>query len=135
MRLIRLLVFLIGFPCAALAQQYEAPVVVIATGSTAAITATMVADTSAVKRTNYLCGFDVEAVGGTAVVTPLAITGLLGGTMAIQQAVTSSTTGIGYTRTYTPCLPASAAATAISVATTAAAGATGVTVQVWGFQR
>jgi|ERR1035437_1488848 hypothetical protein len=135
MRLIRLLAFLAFLPCAALAQQYESPVVVIATGSTAAITATMPADTSPTGRTNYLCGFDVEAVGGTAVVTPLTIEGLLGGTMTITQVVTSSTTGVGYTRTYTPCLPASDPADLVSVATTAAAGATAVTVQVWGFQR
>src|ERR1035437_6676926 len=137
MRLIRLLaaLFAITWPGGVFAQQYESPVIVIAAGSTAPITATMAADTSPAVRTNYLCGFDVEAVGGTAVVTPLAITGLLGGRMAIRQVVTSSATGVGYTRTFTPCLPAAAPAAVISVATTAAGGASAVTVQVWGFQR
>src|ERR1035437_751282 len=68
MRLIRLLaaLFAITWPGGVFAQQYESPVIVIAAGSTAAITATMAADTSPAVRTNYLCGFDVEAFGGTA---------------------------------------------------------------------
>jgi hypothetical protein len=135
MRLIRLLAFLALLPCAAIAQQFEPPVVVIAAGSTAAITATMPADTSPVLQTNWLCGYDVEVYGGTAVVTPLTITGLLGGTMTIRKVLTSAATGAGYTQTYTPCLIASAPATAISVATTADGTATSVTVQVWGFQK
>jgi hypothetical protein len=83
---------------------------ILASGTTGAVTATM---PIVAGQTNYLCGIDIEAVGGTAVVSPITITGLLGGTFTIYQAITSAATGVGFQKTWTPCLPASAAGVAI----------------------
>jgi AAA domain len=127
-RLILLAAFLILLPIAALAQQWNRPVTIVTTGSTGAVTATMPAVAGVAPPTNYLCGIDVEATG-TSVVSPITITGLLGGTFTILQAITASATGVGYTRTFTPCLPASGPNVAIAIATTA--DATASTVNVW----
>lgn len=99
------------------------------TGTTGAVTATIAAVASA---TNYICGFDVSAIGGTAAIGPVTITGLQGGTWTYQGFV-SSAAGVIYSREFNQCVPASATNTAISVATTADGTATAVDVQLHGY--
>ena len=100
--------------------------VAVATGTTGAVTATMTTTTG----TLYLCGFDVSAIGGTATVGPITVTGLAGGTFTYQLASTAA--GNVLFHPFTPCLPASAPTTSIAVATTADGTATAVDVNVWG---
>jgi hypothetical protein len=101
----------------------------IATGTTGAVTATL---PGAPGDTTYLCGLDVSAAGGTATVSPITVTGLLGGTFTYQGV---NAGGVPYTHAYWPCIPASAINTSISVTTTADGTATAVNVQVWGFRQ
>jgi hypothetical protein len=101
----------------------------IATGTTGAVTATIPAVAGV---TNYICGFDVSAAGGTATVSPITVTGLLGGTFTYQGILSG---GLPFQHPFYPCQPASAANTAISVVTTADATATAVDVNVWGFKQ
>jgi hypothetical protein len=100
-----------------------------ASGTTGVVTANIAA-TSGV--TNYLCSFSVSAIGGSAAVGPITVTGLLGGTLTYQLA--STATGITLLRNFTPCLPASAVNTAIVITTTANGTATAVNVDLQGFQ-
>lgn len=101
-----------------------------ATGSTSAVTGTLAA---AVGKTTYICGFDVSAIGGTAAIGPITVAGLVGSSMTYQ--LTSSASGVQLQKTFTPCIPASATNTAITVATTADGTATAVDVNSWGFQQ
>lgn len=101
----------------------------IATGSTGAVTATLA---GVAAKTTYICGFDISAAGGTATISPITITGLLNGTFTFQGI---SAGGLPFTRTYTPCVPASAVNTGIAVVTTADGSASAVDVQAWGFQQ
>lgn len=105
------------------------PIAAVATGTTSAVTATMPAVAG---RTNYICQFDVSALGGTATVGPITLTGLIGGsTLTYQMASTAS--GNLFTRQFNPCMPASATNTAIAVATTADGTASAVDVNITGF--
>lgn len=106
------------------------PAVAKATGTTSAVTGTIAAVASA---TNYLCGFDVSYIGGTAAISPVTVTGLLGGTWTYQLDVASATVGKTYSKEFTMCVPASATNTAISVVTTADGTATAVDVQLHGY--
>lgn len=91
------------------------------TGSSGgAATATMAA---VVGKTNYLCSIDIESVGAAGSVSPITVTGLLGGTITYQGFVAVAA-GSSFLRTYSPCLSASAANVAIVVTTTALASAT-----------
>lgn len=98
------------------------------TGTTGAVTATLVATAS----TTYLCHFDVSAIGGTAAVGPIVISGLLGGPFTYQ--LSSSAIGVILQENFSPCIPASAANTNIVITTTADATATAVDVNASGFQ-
>jgi len=99
----------------------------VGTGSTGAVTATL---TSAAGKLAYLCSFDVSALGGTATVGPITVTGL-GTTLTYQIAATAS--GNVFTRNFQPCLPASAANTNIVITTTADGTASAVDVNAAGF--
>lgn len=101
-----------------------------ATGTTGAVTATIAGVISA---TNYLCGFDVSYIGGTAAVGPVTVTGLLGGTWTYQLDVASATVGKTFSKEFSMCVPASATNTAIAVVTTADGTATAVDVQLHGY--
>ncbi len=104
----------------------------IATGTTGAVTATLAI---VANKTNYICGFDVSAIGGTAAVSPITITGLLGGTFTYQ-GVISAATGVNFTRNFGTsgqCIPASGIGVAIAVVTTADGTASAVDVQAWGY--
>jgi hypothetical protein len=100
----------------------------IASGTTGAVVATLATIPG---KTTWLCGFDVSAIGGTAAVGPVTVTGLIGGTFTYQLA--SSASGVTLGRTFTPCIPASALNTTIVITTTADGTASAVNVQAWGY--
>jgi hypothetical protein len=106
-----------------------APVTGNAAGTTGAVVGTLAAVGG---KTNYLCDFDVSAIGGTAQVGPITVAGLTGGSKVYQ--LSSSATGAYLSKSFNPCLPASASNTAITITTTAAAGATAVDVNSSGYQ-
>lgn len=107
-------------------------VTVPANGTTLAVVATMPAVAT---KTNYLCGFYIDTTATGAILVGPGVTGLLGGTLTIFMTVPASPAVTNYTKTFSPCLPASAVNTAI-VLTSGAAGAGGSTsVTVWGFVR
>lgn len=99
-------------------------------GTTGAVVGTLAA---VVGKTTYICGFDVSAVGGTATVAPITVAGLVGSSMIYR--FSSTAAGATLSKIYTPCIPASAANTAITVTTTANGTATGVNVSSWGYQQ
>jgi hypothetical protein len=101
-----------------------------ATGSTSAVVGTLAAATG---KTTYICGFDVSAIGGTAAVGPVTVAGTIGSSLVYQ--MSSLAAGTTLSRTFTPCIPANAAATAITVTTTADGSASAVDVNSWGYQR
>jgi hypothetical protein len=87
-------------------------------------------------KTTYICGFDVQAIGGTATVGPVTVAGLVGSSMVYQTDVNSATVGKTVAqKLFTPCVPASAQNTAITVTTTANGTASAVDVNSWGFQQ
>lgn len=103
-----------------------------AAGSTAAVVGTLAA--TAGKFTN-ICGFNVQAIGGTATVGPITIAGLVGASQVYQTDVNSATVGKNVaSATFWPCIPASAVNTAITITTTANGTATAVDVNSWGYQ-
>jgi hypothetical protein len=117
---------------AALLSQYPTgatPVTGNATGTTGAVVGTLA---GVAGKTTYICGFDVSAIGGTAAVGPITVAGLTGSSMVYQ--LSSSAAGVTFSRTFTPCVPASAANTAITITTTADGTATAVDVNSWGYQ-
>lgn len=106
------------------------PITGNSTGTTGAVVGTLAARVGA--RT-WICGFNVSAIGGTAAVGPITIAGLTGSSMVYQ--IASSAGGVQLTQTFTPCIPASALNTAITITTTADGTATAVDVNSWGFQQ
>lgn len=110
------------------------PITASATGTTAAVVATLAA--SATGKTTYICGFIITA-DATALTTGAAtVTGTITGTLNFIQAVAAVTNGTSVLSppAFTPCIPGSAVNTAI-VVTSAAAGTGGNTaVSTWGFQ-
>jgi hypothetical protein len=105
------------------------PVANSGTGSTGVVSAGLPAVTGL---TNYICGFDVSAIGGTAAVGPISVTNLSGG-ISMTYELASAVAGVTLPRLYTPCIPAMATSTAISVVTTADGTASAVAVNIWGF--
>lgn len=104
-----------------------------AAGSTAAVVGTMAATAA---KTNYLCGFNVQAIGGTATVGPITVAGLIGSSQVYQTDVNSATVGKQVaSATFSPCIPASAVNTAITITTTADGTATAVDVNSWGYRQ
>ncbi len=100
-----------------------------ATGSTGAVVGTLAA---AAGKTTYICGFSVSAFGGTAAVGPITIAGTITSSLVYQLASTAS--GNLLTQGFSPCIPASAVNTGITITTTADGSATAVDVNSWGFQ-
>ena len=108
---------------------YPSGVTVIAgnaAGTTGAVVGTLAA---AALKTTYICDFDVSAAG-TGSVGPVVVAGLLGGSKTYQ--LTAPAT---LSKSFTPCMPANAVNTAITVTTTADASATAVNVNSSGFQQ
>jgi hypothetical protein len=111
------------------------PIEVSATGTTAAVAATLPA---AAGKLTYLCGFSVSPGSAAAAITlQVAVTGLANTlTWAIGAPVTAAgTTGAPLTQSFSPCLPSSAVNTGI-VVTSGALGTSGINndVNAWGFQ-
>ena len=119
---------------AATSSQYPATATAItgnATGSTGAVVGTLA---GVAAKTTYICGFNVSAIGGTATVGPITVAGLVGSSQVYQVPVNSAAGAIVATQNFNPCIPASAANTAITVTTTADGTATAVDVNSWGYQ-
>lgn len=102
-----------------------------AAGTTGAVVGTLAA---AALKTTFICGFNVQAIGGTAAVGPITVAGLVGSSQ-VYQGSSSAAGGPVASGTFTPCLPASAVNTAITVTTTANGTATAVNVNSWGYQQ
>lgn len=100
-----------------------------ATGTTGAVVGTLA---GVAAKTTYIAGFSVSAIGGTAAVGPITVAGLVTSSMVWYLA--ASAAGNQLTVTFSPPIPASAAATAITVTTTADGTASNVAVNSWGFQ-
>lgn len=105
-----------------------------AAGSTGAVVGTLAASTTG--KTTFICGFNVQAIGGTATVGPITVAGLVGSSQVYQTDVNSATVGKTVaSANFSPCISASAANTAITITTTANGTATAVNVNSWGFQQ
>jgi hypothetical protein len=113
-----------GFPNGA------TPITGNATGTTGAVVGSLAA---AAGKTTYICGFNVQAVGGTATVAPITVAGLIGSSQ-VYQGSSSAAGGTVASAAFSPCVPASAVNTAITITTTADGTATGVDVNSWGYQ-
>jgi hypothetical protein len=100
------------------------------TGSTGAVVGTLPASSAG---KTFICGFSVDALGGTAAVGPITVAGIVGSSMTFQ--LSSSATGAFREKSFTPCLAASAPNTAITITTTANGTATAVDVNSWGYQQ
>jgi hypothetical protein len=108
------------------------PITAAAQGTTASTTATLAAVAG---KTTYICGWSIDADATAAVVGNMTVTGTVGGTLTRRQGVANVTNGTDATwSAYSPCIPASAANTAISVNSAAAGTGGNTTVTAWGFQ-
>jgi hypothetical protein len=107
------------------------PIAVKATGTTAAVMATLALQNSLL--TLYICHADVSASATAAsTIGPVTITGTAGGTLTFQLPPIAANSAIIQSWNFTPCWPASAAATNISVTTTANSSASAVDVDALG---
>jgi hypothetical protein len=111
---------------AALAPAGVTPISNSATGSTAAVVATL---PGVAGKTTSICSFNVAATG-TGAIGPITVAGLAGGSQTFQLTAPGT-----LPITFTPCAQASAQNTAITVTTTADATAAIVTVNASGFQQ
>lgn len=113
-----------------------APLTETATGTTAGATATFPAISGT---TNWLCGFSVSPGSATTAITiTITTTGLANNfTLSVGAPVTAvGTTGSIITVPITPCVPASATNTAITVVAGAlGTGGVGQSVNAWGFRQ
>lgn len=103
-----------------------------ASGSTGAVVGTLAAVAT---KTTFICGFNVQSIGGVASSGPIVIAGLIGSSQTYQTGVNGTTVGQIATQTFTPCIQASAINTAITITTTADGTATAVNVNSWGYQQ
>lgn len=101
-------------------------------GTTGAVVGTLAA---AAGKLTYICGFNVSSVGGTAASSPITVAGLIGSSQVYQTPVNATGGQILVSQSFNPCIPSSAVNTAITTTTTAAAGATAVDVNSWGYQQ
>lgn len=106
-----------------------------ATGTTAAVTATLAA---AAGKITYICGFSVSPGSATAAITiQVVMTAQSTFTWAIGAPVTAvGTTGTTLTQNFNPCIPASGSNTTITVVS-GALGTAGINndVNAWGYQQ
>lgn len=104
-----------------------------AAGTTSAVVGTLAAASG---KTTFICGFNVQSIGGTATVGPITIAGLIGSSQVYQTDVNSATVGKTVAaEKFSPCIPASAVNTAITITTTANGSASAVDVNSWGYQQ
>lgn len=109
----------------------QTPIQGNAAGTTGAVVGTLAA---AAAKFTYICGFNVQAIGGTAAVGPITIAGLVTASQ-VYQASSSAAGGTIASASFTPCIPSSAVNTAITVTTTADGTASAVDVNSWGYQQ
>lgn len=104
------------------------PITGNAQGTTSAVVATLAATAG---KTTYICGFHIDSTGSGAI-GPITMAGLIGSSMVFQGTAGANNNP---SQTFTPCVPASAANTAITITTTADGTATAVDVNSWGYQQ
>lgn len=104
-----------------------------ATGTTTAFTATLAAGSGS--QVTYICGAEIDAAATAGTTVTATITGTVTGTLNFVEAV-STLAGVGTGRNvynFNPCIPGSAAATAI-VIHAGAAGSGGISsISAWGY--
>ena len=105
------------------------PITGNSSGSTQSVVGTLAGTTS---KTTFICGFNASGTGGTAAIGPLTLAGI---TSSMIFQLFSTATGVNFTQTYFPCMPASATNTNITLTTTADGTATAVDVNMWGYQQ
>lgn len=118
----------------ALSQYPCTPITISATGTTAAVVATLAAVAG---KTTYICGFSMDATATAATAGAATVTGTITGTLNFVMGVGATATNGSATlnRSFAPCIPASAANTTI-VLTSFAAGTGGIaSVTAWGYQQ
>ena len=103
------------------------PITGNATGTTGAVVATLAAVAG---KTTYICGFHIDSTGSGAF-GPITLAGIVTSSMVFQGTAGANNNP---SQTFTPCIPASAANTAITITTTADGTATAVDVNSWGYQ-
>ena len=116
-----------------LSSQYPSgstPITGNSTGTTGAVVGTLAAATG---KTTYICGLNVSATGGTAAIGPITVAGTVTGSLVFE--LNSSVSGTNISENFSPCIPASAADTAITTTTTSDGTASAVAVNSWGFQQ
>lgn len=87
-------------------------------------------------KTNYLCGFTIDALASAATNGFAVITGLTTASVQFGENVNASTGGYAQLyRTFFPCLPASGSNVAISIATLAPGAGGNQNVTIWGYVR
>lgn len=102
-------------------------------GTTAATTATL---NSTASTTVFICGFNIDAVATAAVVVTGTVNGIQGGTMTFQHFVAVAGTGGGSKQvTFTPCNPAVAVSTPITVVSGAPGVGGVINVTAWGYRQ
>lgn len=102
------------------------------TGTTAATAASLGATVSV---TNYVCGFDITADATALAVGTATLSGTISGSLNYLQTVTAAANGSSaLTRSFNPCIPASAANTAITITSVAAGTGGNTIVNIWGYR-
>lgn len=108
------------------------PITATATGTTAATTATLAANASL---KTYLCWFSIRANATAAATANSTVTGTVTGTLNFTQWTAPNASGIGLTEMiFNPCIPSSAANTAIAVISAAPGTGGVVSVSAGGYQ-
>lgn len=87
-------------------------------------------------KTNYVCGFEYEASTTALFYGNTTLAGLLGGTLTFYTFLPAATTGSGTKKaSFSPCFPASAVNTAITLTTPAIGSGGAAFFNIWGFVR
>jgi hypothetical protein len=103
-----------------------------ATGTTAATTATLAGSASV---TTYICGFSIRANATAAATGNATVTGTISGTLNFTQWTAPNASGLGVSeQIFAPCVPASAANTAIAVVSAAPGTGGVVSSTAWGYR-
>ena len=108
------------------------PITASATGTTGATAATLPA---AAGVTTYICGFSIDSAATAPIIGNATITGTTSGTLNFTQTVGTTPVMASVSRSFNPCMPASAANTTIVVNSIAPGSGGIVSVTAWGFQQ
>lgn len=119
-----------------LTSQYPAGATPSGSSALATTGATFASLAAVAGQTQYLCGFSIDADATAATVVAATIVGLSWGTFRIRQGVGAVASGtINTTKSFNPCIPASAANTAISLTPGLAGTGGNVAIDIWGYQQ